>query len=351
MRCSKISSWVVIFGLTNLVSSMAQGPNTFRGRVVDGETGSPLPYVTVALSSHAAGALTDTLGQFSFQATPEAGDSLVVTYVGFATRVFALNNKSEQHFDVSLKSVIGNLSEVLITVDPSPGKTLMKKVLAHRQLNDPARIKRLDAKRWTRAEVDALDPVAAADPAGKRSSRTGLFSSRVRAFEKVRPSDDTLLGFTPLFFAEKIADYTLLNHPFTENERVLAIKTTGLESDKLLEPLARWDAGTVNLYDPRVMLLDKAFVSPVGSEALSFYDFYITDSTYLPNGYHAITLQPIPKFWNGNVFTGRITVEDSAYALTNADLRLSKAANLNYIDSLTFQQTISVARSLGQIKK
>lgn len=330
--------------LSILGHTSAQTPTSLHGVVVDAETGEALSFVTVMLSSRSAGASTDTLGQFSFQAAPIAGDSLQVNYVGYLSQSLALNGKSEQFFSVKLIPVSRILEEVVITSDPSPGKTLMKKVLAHSHQNDPSQLDRLDARRWTRSEVSALDPQVASDPSSKTAVRGGmLFGSRVRAFEKVRPADDTLRGQTPLFFAEKLGTYILINHPFTENERVIAIKTTGLESDKMLEPLARWDAGSVNLYDARVMLFSKAFVSPIGPEAMYFYDFYIVDSTDLPNGFHTIILQPIPKVWHGNVFTGRITVEDSAYALIAADLRLSKDANLNYIESLALHQTFQPA--------
>ncbi len=335
---SVITTTLLVLLATSLVK--AQTHVTLHGVVMDVETGEFLSFATVALSHHSSGAWTDSLGRFSFRATPMASDSLQVTYVGYTTKSLAINGQSEQVFEVKLSPAAGSLGEVVVTADPGPGKTLMKKVLARNRQNNPARFDRLDARRWTRSEVAALDPQVAADAAGKTAARGGLlFGSRVRAFEKVRPADDTLRGQTPLFFAEKLGDYTLANNPFTENERVLAIKTTGLESDRLLEPLARWDASSVNLYAARVMLFSKAFVSPVGPEALAFYDFYITDSTALPNGHQAITLQPIPKVWHGNVFTGRITVEDSAYALTAADLRLSKDANLNYIESLELHQT------------
>ncbi len=326
----------------------AQTPLNLRGIVKDGTTGEPLPFATVTLNSRSAGALTDTLGQFSFHVVPLSGDSLQVTYVGYAKISIPLSTKAEQRFNIVLSPMAGMLKEVMVTADRNPGKSLMKKVLAHNHDNDPARFGRLDARRWTRSEVAALDPVAAADVSGNTQARAGaLLGSRVRAFERVRPIDDTLRGQTPLFFAEKLGDYTLVNHPFAENERIIAIKTTDLESDKILEPLARWDAGSVNLYDGRVPLFSKNFVSPVGPEALAFYDFYIDDSIRLSNGYHQITLQAIAKVWHGNVFTGRITVEDSAYALVSADLRLSKDANLNYIDALSLQMSFAPVRDLA----
>lgn len=316
------------------------------GQVKDANTGVPVEMATVRMTGTGGGAITDSTGHFSFQIA-EPGDSLTVTQIGYLSTTLPLDRRHLSGIEVRMQDNTFTLGEAVVTADPHPGKTLMKKVLARNKDNNPARFGRLDALRWTRAEVATLDPQAANDASGKTTQRGGMFGSRVRAFEQVRPADDTLRGQTPLFFVEKLAQYTLSNRPFTENEQVFAVKTTGLESDKLLEPLARWDAGSVNLYDARVELFGKTFVSPIGSEALAFYDFYIQDSVNLPNGYHRITLQAIPKVWQGNVFTGMVTVEDSAYALAVADLRLSKAANLNYIEALSLHQEYAPAPDMA----
>lgn len=314
------------------------------GTIEDAETGERLAFATIVVQQSNEGILSDSLGRFSLMVPNGKGDTLSVRYIGYRTQVFALNNDATQRFQVKLKPTIGNLAEVVVTADPNPGNTLIKKVIAHRAENDPSLFTRLDARVWARSEVAIVDPLAAADSSGKTATRNGiLFSSRTRAFEKVRPKDDTLYGQVPLFFSEKIADFTFTRQPFGENERVLATKTTGLSTDPILEQLARWDAGSVHLYQNRVLLFAKSFVSPIGSDALRFYDFYITDSTELPNHKHAITLQPIPKVWHGNVFTGRITIEDSTYALTSADLRLSKDANINYVTSLTLRQNFGTS--------
>ncbi len=324
----------------------AQSPYVVSGRVKDIATGEPVEMATVRMIGTGGGAITDSTGYFLFKIA-EPGDSLTVSQIGYSSVTLPVDRLHLTGVEVLLKDNSFTLGEAVISADPNPGKTLMKKILAHNSDNNPARFGRLDARRWTRAEVASFDPVAAADENGKTMQRGGMFRSRVRAFEQVRPADDTLRGQTPLFFVEKLAHYTLGNRPFTENEQVYAVKTTNLESDKLLEPLARWDAGSLNLYDARVVLFGKTFVSPVGTEALGFYDFYIQDSTALPNGYHSITLQAIPKEWHGNVFTGMVTVEDSAYALTGADLRLSKDANLNFIEALALHQEFAPAPDLA----
>jgi hypothetical protein len=325
----------------------AQIKSNFSGSIIDAETGEPLPFVSISLKSHSAGTLTDTLGYFAFKAISVVGDSLQVSYLGYSTQSFALNSKIDQIFNAKLKNTTAMLGEAIITADPNPGKTLMKKVLAKNHENNPARFDKIEARRWSRSEVSTLDPKIAADSTGTLAAQSkGMFSSRVRAFEKVRAADDTLKGETPLFFAEKIANYTLANHPFGEQEKILAVKTTNLQTDKTLEGLARWDAGSVNLYENRVILFSKAFVSPVGKEGMAFYDYYIEDSLTLPNGVHQIRLQAIPKSWHGNVFTGFFTVEDSAYALISADLRLSKSANINFIEGLALHQDFKPAHDV-----
>ncbi len=320
--------------ILSALPASAQKPVILHGVVTDAETNEALAFATVALSSHSAGAWTDSIGQFSFRATPDEGDSLIVTYLGYSRQSIALKGLPEQVFQIKMSASIGVLGEVVITDDPNPGKTLMKKVLAHNTENNTDRIDRLDAQRWTRNEVSTIDPAAAAE---NHARKGGMFASRTRAFESVKPASDTLHGVTPLFFSEKLATYIRTNHPFGETENVLAIKKTNLESDKMLERLARWDAN-INLYDERVLLFSKTFVSPVGPAALNFYDYFIQDSVATGNGHWNITLQAIPKSWHGNVFTGMITVNDSAFALVGAELRLSKDANLNYIETLSLRE-------------
>lgn len=316
------------------IDALAQKSVLLHGVVTDVETNEKVAFATVALSSRNGGAWTDSIGRFSFRAVPGESDSLIITYVGYKRQSIALTDQPDQVFQVKISPSVGILEEVVITDDPNPGKTLMKKVLSHNNDNNTDRVDRLDAQRWTRNEVSAVDPAAAT---GNQVRKGGMFASRTRAFESVKPQSDTLKGVTPLFFSEKLSTYIRTNRPFGETENVLAIKKTNLESDKMLERLARWDAN-INLYDERVLLFGKTFVSPVGPAALNFYDYFIQDSVAAGNGHWNITMQAIPKSWYGNVFTGMITVNDSAYALVGAELRLSKDANLNYIETLSLRE-------------
>jgi hypothetical protein len=329
----------------------AQTVISFKGIVKDAKTGRPIAFAAVELLHTTDGAYTDTLGQFAFTSV-NITDSLRVTYLGYQPFTVAITRQPQQIFDVELRSNAVTLGEMVFTGDANPGRSFMKKVIARNRENDPSRFQRIDARRWTRAEVSALDPKVAYDTTGKKTLRGGLLlGGRVKVFDKVHEPNDSSRGKIPLFFAEKIADYTLTNDPFVENLSLLAVKTTNLASDKLFEWLARWDAGSINLYKQRVLLFAKSFVSPVGIEALGFYDFYFQDSVKLSKKHWLVTLQVIPKVWYGNVFTGTITVEDSSFALIKADLHLSKDANINFIEYLDLDQSFSLAPDLSTGKK
>jgi hypothetical protein len=326
-----------VFGQKNLI---------LKGTVKDAKTGEPIAFAAVELIHSTDGAYTDTLGQFTFNASA-IGDSLRVTYLGYQPYSCKINLNNLQKIDIRLIPAAVTLGEMLFVGDANPGRTFMKKVIERNRENDPARFKRLDARRWTRSEVDAVDPVAAADVSGKTAAKGGmLFGKQARIFEQMRSKQDSFRGEIPLFFAEKLANYAQTNHPFAENEELLAVKTTKLESDRFLEPLARCDAGNISLYASRVLLFGKTFVSPIGNEALGFYNFYIQDSTAQAKGGKLIRLQVIPKNWYGNVFVGTIEINDSSYALCTANLHLSKNANLNFIDSLSLIQVFSPAHDL-----
>ncbi|HMS28950.1 MAG TPA: DUF5686 family protein [Saprospiraceae bacterium] len=310
-------------------AAIGQRPITIKGFVKDKKSLQPLEFVPLTITSRTAGTYTDSLGKFSFKAFPKDVDSLIITYIGYYPKYIALSDNSTQEFEIFLEENVGELPEIIIKADPNPGKTIMKKVIAANPKNDPSTIKKMESKRWERNEVYLFHPreMSAADPLDF------IFSSRVKAHNATKSDTDTSKSEIPLFFSESISSYILTNDPFGETENLIAVKKTNLESDKLLEHMCRMDE-VLDLYQSKIVIYTKAFVSPIGSLALDYYDYYIEDSTSTNDGHFNITLQLIPKSWHGNVFTGNIVIHDSSFALVQADLRLSKEANLNFVEKM-----------------
>ena len=54
-----------------------------RGKVVDCDNGEPLPYATIKVRNRYGGAIADTAGVFELYGRFQAGDTVVVSYVGY----------------------------------------------------------------------------------------------------------------------------------------------------------------------------------------------------------------------------------------------------------------------------
>ncbi len=331
---------LILISLFNILFS--QKSSILRGVVRDAETGEYISFATVTLSSRSAGSYTDSLGKFQFKANVKLNDSLVISFLGYNSQSIYLDPKNvNQFFDIHLSLSSSALSEVVIRADPNPGKTLMKKVLLFNEQNNPSNIDRMDSRRWVKSEVSTKDVGAVK----KNGGLDVLFASRAKAYNKAIGKSNEEIDVTPLFFSEKISEFTQTNNPFGESESIIAVKKTNLESDKLLEHICRIDV-PINLYESKITIYNKTFASPIGSTALLYYDYFIEDSLALENNHYNITLQLIPKSWTGNVFTGTIVINDSTYALVQADLRLSKEANINYIERMDIKESFVQAKNL-----
>ena len=96
-----------LLGLLALQLGWAQ--TNITGTVLD-ETGSPLPGATVIVDGTSRGVATDFDGNFSIQASQ--GETLLITYVGYADQRVTVGNQDNHIVNLSLDN---ELEEVVIT--------------------------------------------------------------------------------------------------------------------------------------------------------------------------------------------------------------------------------------------
>src|SRR5687767_14779065 len=92
------------------VSAFAQQQVT--GKVTSAADGSPIPGVSVLVKGSTAGTTTDADGKFTVN-TPAGTETLVISFIGFATQEVSILNKST--IDVVLQEDATELSEVVVT--------------------------------------------------------------------------------------------------------------------------------------------------------------------------------------------------------------------------------------------
>ena len=83
---------------------------TVKGRVLEKETGEPLPGVTIMVKSTTRGVSTDVNGTFEIKAS--STDKLEISFIGMETQTISVGNKT--NIEVQLSPTISDLDEVTV---------------------------------------------------------------------------------------------------------------------------------------------------------------------------------------------------------------------------------------------
>ena len=93
----------------------------------------------------------------------------------------------------------------------------------------------------------------------------------------------------------------------------------------------------VNFYNNFIPVFDKLFISPISDNGDVYYKYRVLDSQFVA-GRRLIHLTFTPKRKGENTFEGDCWVHDSTFAVQKMNLRLSKEANINFVDKLSLIQ-------------
>ena len=99
----------------SLLTGLAQPKNVIRGRVLHSQTGAGVPGASVFITNTSIGTVSDNSGAFELPGVPEGSYELVVSSVGFQTKVYTY--KAAQlplQLDVRLKPKIEELQTVVV---------------------------------------------------------------------------------------------------------------------------------------------------------------------------------------------------------------------------------------------
>jgi len=121
-------------------SCQAQEEQILKGRVLDDETQTPLPYSNILVLHKNIGTISNEKGDFSLDITElSATDTLSFQYIGYKTKKLVLGNL-DSISNITLKENLINLSEVFVFGNPLDAKTIIKKIIENKDRNYKPRI-------------------------------------------------------------------------------------------------------------------------------------------------------------------------------------------------------------------
>ena len=344
----KTNILLLLFTLCSALAWAQDGITTgLQGRVRDAETNEPIPFVQIVFDGTTVGAETDMDGRFSIS-NNQGYTSVSFRMMGYESQKMKLQRgKTKKRVTIKMVPRGKTLGTVEITAKKgknkysrkhNPAVDLVRKVIDHKEKN------RVEAQPHYRRDVyerlsmslDDFNP----DFEGKRLWR------KLNFLEKY--IDETEFDATPILVVsmrELLAQESYRKSPKQTRRLVTGKRMEGLDevlSDEGIDENIRAMFNPVDIYDGDIELMLNHFTSPLSPVlAVSFYKFYITDTTFV-DGQKCVELSFVPANQQSYGFTGRMYVSldpDSTFALTKYVMTVSPHVNLNFVRDLSIVQT------------
>ncbi|MCY7351893.1 MAG: DUF5686 and carboxypeptidase regulatory-like domain-containing protein [Cytophagaceae bacterium] len=310
--------------------------HTFRGRVTDAQTGDPVPFANVALKGKPVGGTTNFEGYYSFR-TPKLSDSLIVSYLGYATRTKPIDStRAEQTLDFQLNPTSSQLAEVIIRRGEDPAYAVMRKVVNAKDQHNWRRLKAYEYESYNKIEFDV-------DHLSERFKKRGVgkkISGVIDKLDKIAGEDGQPV--IPIFLSESISNVYFRRNPEKRKEKIekTKIEGVGVTNGSLFSQLLGSTFQQYNFYENYLSILQKDFISPIADGWKGSYTYFLSDTVTIGDQV-CYEIDVDPKRKQDLAFVGKFWIDTASYALRQVDLAITGDANLNYIERIKIQQELA----------
>lgn len=320
----KAMALVIIFPLVGIGQSFI-----LKGLVKDIHSDERIPFASVQFKNSPFGAATDSAGFFRLVASQKPSDSLEISCVGYKTQIISISSLPKGHDTVTILMERARFADVVVKAKVNRGLLLWRKIVRNKPMNDRTqRFDNFSYELYNKLELD-LDKV----------NKEKLKDVRLlRPFGFILENIDTTetKPFLPVFLAETISDYYVQYNPPRYREVIKATRTSGVDNEsasKLMGGMYQ----NVNVYSNYIPVFDKQFVSPISDNGDAYYKYRLADTQFI-SGRRFLHLIFMPKRPGENTFEGDCWVHDTSFAIQKMNLRLSKEADINFVENISLIQ-------------
>jgi hypothetical protein len=314
--------------------SVAAQQKILRGVIKDVHSEEKIPFASVKLLKSGSGGLSDSSGSFTFRYDEWPTDTIEVTYVGYQDYRLVIDSavlarERNGIIDVTIFLERGKYAtEVVVKRKIDRGLLMWRRIVRKKPFNDRYRFANFSYELYNKLELDL-----------KNVNKDRLKEIRLmRPFKFIFDNIDTSEGapILPVYLTESLSDYFYQKNPVRRREIIKASKTIGVNNESVSKLLGGMDQN-INFYSNFIPVFDKQFISPISDNGDSYYKYKVADSQFV-GGRRLIHLIFTPKRKGENTFEGDCWVHDTTFAIQKMNLRLSKEANINFVDQLSLIQ-------------
>ncbi|WP_162912044.1 DUF5686 and carboxypeptidase-like regulatory domain-containing protein [Pontibacter actiniarum] len=305
------------------------------GQVTDAVTGEALPFVSIYVKNTSLGTSTDVSGAFAMRLAT-APDSITASFVGYLPQTLPVQKGvAAQTVNFKLRTNAQQLQEVVIRPGENPAWAIMRRVMDNKHVNDKRKLTAYQYEAYTKMQFDV-------DNVGQRKGK-GVVG---KAITSLVDSQLYLAGedgrrVLPFFISESLSDVYYTREPKRSKEIIKATKVTGigLQDGTLVSQVIGSNYQDYNFYQNWVSVLQKNFISPIADGWKGYYNYELEDSTYIGDDW-CYELSFKQKRAQDLAFNGRMWISADGYALRRIDVKVSKSANINFVESIALKQEL-----------
>ena len=339
MKTKYIKSFLLFLLLGCCISVSAQN---IQGVVTDSLTNDPIPYLSVFYEGKGVGSITDNDGNYKVE-TRKGWNKLTFSAVGYVTKVFNIIPGVTKNLNVRMRPDDIMLDEVVVkpkrekySRKNNPAVELMKKVIAHKKNNKLSENDYYQYNKYQKITMSLNDVTP-------EMLEKGMYKKMPFLKDQIELCEETNKFILPISVDETASQKIYRKHPKSEKTIIKGMSSTGVNelfaTGDMLSTVLKDVFTDVNIYDNDIRLLQYPFISPISSsDAISFYKFYIMDTTFVDKD-KCFHLTFVPNNSQDFGFTGHLYVlADSSYTVKKCTMNLPKKSGVNFVDNMDIIQ-------------
>jgi len=313
-----------------------------QGVVTDSLTNEPIPYLSVFYEGKGVGSITDNDGNYKVEAR-KGWNKLTFSAVGYVTKVVNIIPGVTKNLNVRMRPDDIMLDEVVVkpkrekySRKNNPAVELMKKVIAHKKNNKLSENDYYQYNKYQKITMSLNDVTP-------EMLEKGMYKKMPFLKDQIELCEETNKFILPISVDETASQKIYRKHPKSEKTLIKGMSSTGVNelfaTGDMLSTVLKDVFTDVNIYDNDIRLLQYPFISPISSsDAISFYKFYIMDTTFVDKD-KCFHLTFVPNNSQDFGFTGHLYVlADSSYTVKKCTMNLPKKSGVNFVDNMDIIQ-------------
>ena len=326
--------------LLSVFVTMPMMAQKLTGVIVDDNDGEYIPYASAVYRGNHVMVSSNAEGQFSIDR--HNGWKLTFSAVGYQPLTVEISANTKSPMRIALKPERTQLQNVTVTGRRNrysrrnnPAVELMRRVIAAKKKTDLANHDFYQYNKYQKLTL-AFNELSPQDV------ENGIFGKKQWALDQLElcPYNNKLI--LPVSVDETVTRHIYRKDPKSEKSIVMGQNTSGLndlfETGDILNTVLKDVFTDVDLYDNQMRLLQYPFTSPIADNAISFYRYYIEDTTFVDRDkcYH---LQFMPNNQQDFGFRGDLyVIADSTLHVRKCTLTIPKKSDVNFVDNLQIIQ-------------